>query len=260
MSISCEKSISINVLGGPSLYWSFEDTAPPPFVDKVQGLGISPVFGTATQVPGKIGNGVHLDGAQPFDSLGEVGNGGSGLTKVAYAGQGLTYITWFKIPLFSALQNNPQILALQFRQIIGSVFATVSAIWESFAGGAFGVVLDATAGGGGTLVAQQPAFTFGDNAWHFFAVVYDGTAGTLKYRFDASAYVNNTVGPIWGGIFTGQASYVLPALGFGKFAFLGGGGSNGDEYFDESGLWLSRKLSDAEIDFWYNGGAGRTFP
>lgn len=259
MTVACQKPYSLTIPGSPppSLYWPFEDAAPPPWIDKVQGFALSPTVGIVTQTPGKIGNGVHLNGASPFVALGDIGGVLNPYSQLAYAGKGFTYITWFQQPTFTTLQANPQLFAFSFWNTLANTFATAFALWENFGGNGFGVVLNAP--GFGTLVAQQPTFPWGDNVWHFFAVTYDGVAGILKYRVDNNPYVFNTVGTIW-GLYTGQASYVLPVMPYGKFAFEGGGGSNGDTRFDESGLWLGFNLTDAQIDFWWNFGLGHTFP
>lgn len=263
---TCAQQITIPVIGspGPSFYWKMDEPASP-WVDSVEGFLLPTTSGVISSDPGKIVNCVHLPGAGgPYTQLGNNSGLPDAFADFAYNGKGITVLEWFKVPFIDTSTFGPDLVnGPQFWTALGGSglqYGGFQAAWANFGtGGPAFTVWFQDNGGTLFLACQQPTFPWADGQWHFLAFVYDGVSGTLKYRVDNGAWVNNSTAQLW-GIYNPVASFVIPNQPAGKMSWDGGFNANSEISIDEVAVWMGYALTDAQVDYMYNGGAGRTWP
>ena len=211
-------------------------------------------------VAGKVGGGLRFPGIAPtthsttgqapFMFGGGAGDGGdyspsfgAGSRHLGYRRHGWTWTLWYRVDAWVNATGNP--MAKQ-----------VYIIWqgEDPATGEGLAYLDLAINGDGIrLGSWGPTVTLpwapGVGAWTFLAVTYDQAAGAFALS------VNDGAQTASGSGFTMAAfpyGYVVIEMNVGD-AELG-------MSFDEFGHWGDKILTDAQISYLYNSGAGRAWP
>jgi hypothetical protein len=198
-----------------------------------------PAFALVSGTSGKVGGAVELSGAQgdffggnfwvPFVDLHQV----SGYSTTTSPGTGLSMILWVKY-------NTPMLVDYYAQWVLDSGRGLILRF--------SGSVIEVETGGSGNVSAPFSP----DGNWHFVFCSYDPGTNTVKLSIDdGTVYSTGTVLPIPPGTSGSVTAYPgtgLPITG-GGFAFS----------LDEWALF-DAPLTPEQVTFFYNGGAGRTYP
>lgn len=224
--MQCSKNLSLTVVSTDYQYFPMEEVAGNR-VDVIQGSALVPaVFGAASiaRVAGKINFAAALicPGADQA-TLEEVA--GTGLTYVP--ADGITLSGWFN---YDVLTDGTIVLGFD------GPSRNLLFLGSTSIGGCF---LEQT-----NPVSFDPIPTPSAGAWHFFVLEYSG--GTLRWEIDRN------------GIISSKACLDLGA-GNVHLVFQLDDVSGSQWAFDEISFW-PQILTNAQKDYLWNGGAGRTVP
>jgi hypothetical protein len=100
--------------------------------------------------------------------------------------------------------------------------------------------------GGGTLFSATLPVGGG---WHFFHFFFD--PGSLDFGFSIDNGSKH---------YSGMGPFTWVATPSGYIELFQVGSSSEDVYIDELGFKFDKILTDAQVTYLYNGGAGRTWP
>lgn len=277
MSSLCSKSYKLTInssFPSPSAYWKFEEPGAGPFIDSIGGIQLPVQIGLPVSGPGIINNGIMTPGpAQQYFGWGgfliETPHPSAALAYNATGGMTIAY--WFKVPpynpvtdpytpaFFNFIPIDLASLGPGFGGAITTLFQYPLGFGPSGTTGWLSHLYDFTP----DLIAWQPSasFPWADNAWHLFVAMYETATGTVKYRIDQGAWVpnNTSLSPVG---FTGSATATFPAWAGASVNLSTSGPAfpTANQWVDELGIWMNRALTDAECDYLWNGGLGRTFP
>lgn len=235
-----------------SAYWTFQevgwqwwDVANAP-----QGGGKSPLLlteiaGTSVSVFGKQGRGINFPDPAGGDLLSMAAMTGL----LAYGGGGISIVHWFSVN--SLGYQNPlgyfEWIGAEAGGRIGNVTFKAMPV---LAGGFVELRVASPSDELRTPVSggPQPDFPWTDGEWHMLAVIYDDAAGVVKWSVDAGAWTSSET-----------VTWAVPPCDSGSIQFLRPTLSD-SLGVDECGIWLGHALSDANVAYLFNGGAGRTWP
>jgi hypothetical protein len=232
------KSFSIKVTGqklvGLKAYWSMDQTSVAFGVVTISDatsnhINLISSFGGWSLVAGKISQALALANGGFADTSGPA------ITAITNPGNGFTLCGWFK-----------------------STFGVgdLGSIWEFDWQGSPGYYFILEINNGGILTLRtnhSPEFSEIDivypldGAWHFYRAGIDPADHKMKLQLDNGAI--NSDGPLT------LAPTAANSFHFGTASFI----PDVDRVYDEMGIW-NRWLSNADIAYLYNGGAGRTYP
>lgn len=244
MSLSCEKEISINVVGGGLLYWSFDNVSGGNFIDSSQGVVLQNNGVAVT--PAFIGNGFVLQTGFGSVNADLTPVGAPHLTP--YSGQGVSHTFWCQMTLKAGTFPSEPV-ATVLNGVDGHQYEI------SFRPGLGGVIdnpqlmmIQDPFGIPATVLTVTVPIVWVVGVWHFFAFIYNQTTG----KFSVS--VDNGVPNVSAGTFfmpNGTWSDIHP-----NENFLGCPTIVVDEYL----LHVAKALTATQITNLYNGGAGVTWP
>lgn len=244
----CTKSMSI-VVAGNYLFWKMEE-ASGNRVDSIQSVALVPFTtvggNTVTGPSGKILNGVLLTKVN-----GSVGTHVGLLTaltpKLAYTtGASFTIAGWARRTVSALGQPEPHLELNLYDDAIGSNLIATASLNEVLGTAQFFILSNDPFGFDNVNVATGHAV----GTFFFFALVFNGATGAISGQIDG------------GGLQTGAGGVSMNNCAAGTFQVQSSGPapavSNACQ-FDEIGFW-PLALTQAQVTYLYNAGAGRTSP
>jgi Concanavalin A-like lectin/glucanases superfamily len=212
----------------PTAYWTMDEVGGGTRTDSVAGIALART-GSVPTVTGLIGN------AASFTNV-------SGALTASY----VAALAYTQDQDFSASYW------IQFKTAYTGDAITQFEYWRAAGNGSF----DVQAGGNTLYVSvdddvfnyddvQVPSFTFTQDQWYHYVLVYDGTTHLLSYYQDG-ALVGTT-----------DTAVTVPTGATARVRFRSSIGVTSC-WIDEASVWIGHKLSASEITYLYNSGSGRT--
>ena len=247
--MNCEKPLSITITSTPTVlniaYWNLNDVNVNANVDQVSGDPVIvstgfPFGSSSSSVPALISRGVQWD-ATAF------ANGFDGLVyqqsnNIAYTGLGFSFAFWINIKSGPIAFTSDTALFTYYPNIGDLTFKME---WTG----------TPSTPGGGMLTLNASTFPFelpGLNAWHLCVLVMTA-AGDISASIDGAplTLLGN------GGAMPAQPLATAQLAIHLNIIFAGG---TGPMYLTDEVAFFSGTLSDAQVAYLYNGGAGQTYP
>lgn len=215
-------------------YWSLE-------ADGTDATGRGNTLAVSSSrgfVAGKVGNAIDLERTN-VDYLYLADNADLSMGDID-----CTFVTWGKV------ESNPSVALFLSKWALDTPAAPY-AHKEYWLGAIAGVVNAYVSGDGSAQTGvASTAGAMSAGSWYMVAMKHDATANTIGICVNAGAW--NTAAHTT-GIYNGQSTFNL-----GRSPGGGGSAQLWDGLLDETGIW-KRALSDAEITWLYNSGAGRSY-
>jgi hypothetical protein len=247
MGVSCQKDLSITVNSPVSLdfYWTMDEAGGAVSrVDKVHALQLfqNGVGQNIIGSPALFNNGLAFIEAGTFSSF---DSGFQPQLKIQ-SSNGFSFFGWFKVldwPVFPSYSVEKQ---FRFRNSIGP-FVDNTLVWDSF-----NKHVEITFNDNAFNTYNLTDFVPVTGAWNFFHMFFDPVSTKVGYSINNGA---NVLGPA-------GASYAANTNGDITLSqtWAVADSAVNSLLFDEFGVKLSRILTPSEVSFFWNGGAGRTWP
>lgn len=242
--MGCLKDYSLAITGALKQWW-WPLESPGDQVDAISGLtafAVIPFASSITTPPGKVLNGALLD--KSAFTASPIGFSTGIVTDLAYtAGQGCSICGWARRVSGSIVNQNLVAGVTMYADAAGTIQNGALALFDGSS------AIDVSAAGFPFFLCDlnnphsEPLGTF-----FFFAIHYDGVTGKVSYQVNADPVVESV------------CTVTIPDSPYAKFEFYYGlifpAGSG---QFDEVCLFYP-KLTQAQVDYIYNSGAGRTPP
>lgn len=235
LSVTCQKTLSIAIGGGPVAWWPLEDPDPFAEVDIISSRILNPTgLGTGTSMPGRVNLGLYMED-------------GFGLTQqcpeMAYAGNGWSFVCWYKYLLADGVKAH-------LFEPINYVQDNTGNTWVSLqiSSGFFTLSASIDGGPAGNPIATSLfPVEMAPLTWYFLFVSYDPSDGKFRLTLNDGALAS----------LTSATSWAFPAQTYALSSNLTG--SSSEALVDEV-AWFPQPLNAAQVTYLYNGGGGRTWP
>ena len=247
MSVTCSKNFTLTIGSGRYLYWTLDEVSGVR-VDKVLGITLADVaannhsgYAYIAGAPGLFSNAVTVSNLGFLGGLFQawIGMGvGEFSAALAHDGIGFSVFGWCKI---NALDI--RFASINYNSVgHGSMELSFSSTSEFFR------VYDDATSGQNELIGV-PGTNLPVGAWFSFHMFYDGTAGKFGIQINNGA-----------ASFAAFTPVITPATAGALQFYILGNAACTTYQADEVLVRLDNRLTQAQCDYLYNGGAGRTWP
>lgn len=242
--MNCTKDFQIKIAAPTynGLYWPFDEPTGNR-IDSAQGVILSPVgAGLYKDGPGHVGNCWQSDFANEFQATGLDMSAGGAITALGNSGQSVSLWGWSQnVAATTEVANR-----ITFHQNNSAIFGDTAGFWS--------IILDTLTGVAQMATNTAPAITLpiaDFTQWNFIVGLWDAATNRCGISVNGSAVSWGAAGGAmlnraWGTI----DYFIVP----GGVAPIPQGG------FDEVGVLPTQLLTDPQIAYLYNAGAGRTWP